>query len=103
MNIPLMFITVDFPNYVPLHPGIGLCVWEELYPITSKASMRPRELAIMNPFEAALYMMGCVNIIGFYMFNVVQRLGSIVWQQCPDEPYFILAVFLCLLFLPIQR
>lgn len=48
-----MFITVDFPNYMPLYPVIDYMSWKGFILSHPKVSSRPKKVGVMGQFQVA--------------------------------------------------
>lgn len=63
-----MFIRVDFPNYVPLHPGIDYLGGKCFISLPPKVRKNPGNVESQVSFKQHSILKGCTNVINFYMF-----------------------------------
>ena len=97
-----MFIRVDVPNYVPLHPGIDYLCRKCFISLPPKVRKNPGNVESQVSFKQHSILKCCTNVISFYMFFGMKNTWSTVLQQHTVQTNFVLAFSLCFLFLPIE-
>ena len=63
-----MFIRVDFPSYVPLHPGIHYVCGKRFISLSPKVRKNPGNVESQVSFKQHSILKCCTNVINFYMF-----------------------------------
>ena len=63
-----MFIRVDFPSYVPLHPGIDYVCGKCFISLPPKVRQNPGNVESQVSFKQHSILKCYTNVINFYMF-----------------------------------